>query len=57
MNKTNFVLTSDEETMNKLKSLGFTLMGKDGNLWRFMNDGKQVFSDDKKIIYTNKLMV
>ena len=57
MNKTNFVLTSDEETKNKLQSLGFTLIGKDGNLWRFINDGKQVFSDDKKIIYTNKLMV
>lgn len=55
MNKQNFILTSDEFTKDLLLAEGFTLLGKEGNKWRFINNGRMNFSDEesKKITYTN----
>ena len=55
MNKQNFVLTSDESTMQQLLNCGFTFVCKEGNKWRFINDGKLNFNDEqsKNITYTN----
>lgn len=55
MVKMNFIRTSDEDTRDKLINLGFTFLQKDGKFFCFLNDGKQVFNEDKKIIYTDKV--
>ena len=50
----NFIKTSSEEMYEKLLSLGFTFLNKEGNFYCFINDGKQVF-DNKDILYTSIL--
>lgn len=54
----NFVKTSSEDVYGELKNAGFTYLGKEGDLYCFINDGKQLtFSEDnkKKILYTNMI--
>ncbi len=54
-NKATFVRTDSEETAEILRTTGYTEIGKQGTLYCFLNDGKQIFSDDvKNIEYTNK---
>ena len=55
MSKQNFILTSDEPTMQQLLNCGFTFVCKEGNKWRFINDSKLNFSDKEKqkLTYTN----
>lgn len=49
----NFIKTSDKNCYTTLLSLGYTFLGKEGNLYCFINDGKKKNFDDKKVIYTN----
>lgn len=52
----NFILIQDEETANKLRSLKYEELPKNGNFFVFVNKvGKCEFSDNKKIVYTNIL--
>ena len=55
-NKMNFVRTDSEEIAEELRKFGYTEIEKQGTLFCFLNDGKQVFSEDinKNIEYTNK---
>lgn len=50
-----FIMTQDEETANKLNSLGFTLVQKQGNIWTFLNDEKLHYSKDENMVLTNQL--
>lgn len=57
MNKNkNFIATSDQETYQKLKDLGFQEINFDGKRWIFLNDKANfAFDDNKDVHYTNKL--
>ena len=52
-----FIYTSDEETAEKLRELGFQELPKEGNRWMFINDNKINFSSDvmKDVQTTNIL--
>ncbi len=51
-----FIKTTDEETMNKLKNLGFQIVDCSGGVWTFVNDADAKLSfDTSKITYSNKL--
>lgn len=56
MENNNFIMTSNQDTAERLKCLGFDLLidGKD-NKWVFMNNGTITFSAMPDIVYTNKL--
>lgn len=52
----NFVKTSDSNTAENLRKAGFTELGKEGNMFVFVNNGKKLtFTEDdkKKMIMTN----
>ena len=55
----NFILTTDKETADKLKSMGFTCLGKEDSEWRFLNDSsiKLVENEVKNVTYTNIINV
>lgn len=52
-----FIYTSDEETAEKLRELGFQELPKEGGRWMFINDNKITFSSDgmKDVQTTNIL--
>ncbi len=51
-----FIKTTDKETMNKLKDLGFQMVDCSGGVWTFINDTDTKLSFDiGKITYSNKL--
>lgn len=52
-----FIKTTDEETMNKLKDLGFQMVDKANGMYVFLNDDKLRFLniDQLKIQYSNIL--
>ena len=52
-----FIKTTDEETMNKLKDLGFQMVDKANGMYVFLNDDKLRFLniDQLKIHYSNIL--
>lgn len=50
----NFVKTNCEETAKLLRK-SLQELPKEGSFFVFINDGKQNFADNKKIVYTNKL--
>lgn len=52
-----FIKTTDEETMNKLKDLGFQMVDKANGMYVFLNDVKLRFLniDQLKIQYSNIL--
>nr|DAU18464.1 MAG TPA: hypothetical protein [Bacteriophage sp.] len=51
-----FIKTTDEETMNKLKDLGFQMVDCSSGVWTFINDTDTKLSfDTSKITYSNKL--
>lgn len=54
--KTNFLKTSSEETYKALLASKYTYIGKEGQYFCFINDGKELF-DEKKVIQTNKLFM
>lgn len=56
--KQNFIKTADKETADKLKLLGFQMIGDFDGIYTFLNCAKLNFSDDinqKKIHYSNIL--
>lgn len=53
----NFIFTTDEATANNLKSNGFICIEENGNSWKFINDSKLNFSENKNIVFTNKLNI
>lgn len=58
MNTLPFIKTTDEETMNKLKDLGFQMVDCSGGVWTFINDAdnfKFLNIDKSKIQYSNIL--
>lgn len=52
-----FIITKDENTYKKLKSLGFQEVSHNGDFWYFLNDNKIIFSldDIKGVHQTNTL--
>lgn len=56
-NKQFFIHTSDEETAEKLRQLGYEELPKEGSQWVFINNSNLSFSseDDMKVNFTNKL--
>ena len=55
--KNNFIRTTDKETADKLRSLGFKeIKTSESNVFMFLNDKTTAqFSSDKNISYTNNL--
>ena len=50
-----FIRTSYEDTYKNLLKCGCTFLGKEGNFWVFLNNGKTTFSEDeKKVVFSNK---
>ena len=54
-----FIKTTDIETANKLKSLGFKMISDIGNVYTFLNDVPQKLNfdsvDKTKFVYDDKL--
>ena len=54
-----FIKTTDIETANKLKALGFKMISDIGNVYTFLNDTPQKLNfdavDKTKIAYDDKL--
>lgn len=57
--KQNFIITTDQETADKLMLAGFQVMSHNGNVYTFLNQVPTNFSletvDKKKVTYTNML--
>lgn len=57
-NKANFIKTQDQETAEKLKSAGFSLIDYADNTWTFLNKQDYVvLFEDAKMTYSNKLHI
>ena len=56
-NKQFFIHTSDEETAEKLRELGYEELPKEGTQWVFINNASLTFSadDGMKVNFTDKL--
>lgn len=56
-NKQFFIHTSDEETAEKLRELGYEELPKEGSQWVFINNTNLTFSadDGMKVNFTNKI--
>lgn len=53
-----FIKTSDSETAENIRSLGFQELPKEGKFFVFINEtGKLNFANEEKIVYTNKLSI
>lgn len=52
-----FIHTSDEETAEKLRELGYEELPKEGTQWVFINNTNLTFSadDSMKVNFTNKI--
>lgn len=59
--KQNFMKTTDQETADKLLTIGFQLVSKDGGMYTFLNQPPISFNfdmiDKKKVAYTNTLNI
>lgn len=55
--KSHFINTSDEDTANTLRKLGFQEIPKSGRFWVFVNEPNKIMfsSDNLKLNYTDKL--
>ena len=55
--KLNFIKTSDPSMAKKLRENNFTAVSQEGKIFVFLNDGKEIFSEEekKKITYSNIL--
>lgn len=56
-NKQFFIHTSDEETAEKLRQLGYEELPKEGSQWVFINNTNLTFSadDGMKLNFTDKI--
>lgn len=56
-NKQFFIHTSDEETAEKLRELGYEELPKEGTQWVFINNASLTFSSDDsmKVNFTDKI--
>ena len=56
-NNKHFIATSDENTAEILRKLGFYELEKQGNQWMFVNQPERLTfaSDDMKLNYTDML--
>lgn len=52
-----FIRTSDKESVALLKQAGFQVVGQSGDTYTFLNDGKMVFDNLRKVEYTNILHI
>lgn len=48
-----FIRTLDEDTRDKLLSLGYKLVSESTNEWTFLNDSKLKFGEVKNVVYTD----
>lgn len=56
--KANFIKSSDKETIDKLRKLGFKELSKDGDVVTFLNDKALTFDEkNQKVIYSNTISV
>lgn len=53
----NFIMTTNSDTAERLKCLGFDLIIDKDNKWIFMNNGTITFSSMPDVVYTNKLFL
>lgn len=55
--KSHFINTSDKETAETLRQLGFVELPKSGKFWVFVNEPNKIMfsSDNMKLNYTDKL--
>lgn len=55
--KSHFINTSDKETAEMLRNLGFQELPKSGSFWVFINEPDKIMfsSDNLKLNYTDKL--
>lgn len=53
----NFIKCSDKETIEKLKKLGYPVISESNGVATFINKPSSManFSDNDKVVYTNKL--
>lgn len=53
----NFIRTEDPIVASELRANSFTELPKEGNMFVFLNNGKEVFSaeEKKKMVFSNKL--
>ena len=60
-NKSNFIVTADKETADKLVLRGFQLISDSGSVYTFLNQPPKNFTfdnvDKKKVVYTNSLNI
>lgn len=59
MGKQNFIHTSDSETAQKLRELGFQELESSNNAWTFLNKQSFQFTDinTQKLKFDNKLSI
>ena len=50
-----FIKTSDAETAEALRNLGYHELDSQGKFFVFINDGLVAFNEHKNVIYTNIL--
>lgn len=55
--KKNFIITKDADKAKELFELGYKLISNNNNTWQFLNNEKQLFSNQDGIIYTDKLHI
>ena len=51
-----FIYTSDEETAEKLRQLGFQELPKEGNRWMFLNNKTTFSMDGMKDVQTTSIL-
>ena len=51
-----FIYTSDEETAEKLRDLGFQELPKEGNRWMFLNNKTTFSMDGMKDVQTTSIL-
>ena len=60
-NKSNFIVTADKETADKLVLRGFQLISNSDSVYTFLNQPPKKFTfdnvDKKKVVYTNSLNI
>lgn len=58
MNNKKFIRTTDRETIENLKRLGFQLVSESNGVFTFINDtNKPITFDNKKLAYTNNIII
>ena len=52
-----FIVTTSEDTANRLQQIGFKLIQHYGNQWTFLNDSKLTFSNIKNVSFSNTIFM